>query len=330
LSFGGQALDNHLSDLILQAISPRAIEAAQRAVVELRRRLDEKRQLFENELEQANYQARLAQRRYEAVDPDNRLVASQLEAAWNEALERVKRLKKSLEAERQKIPHQQREKTQRLWKLANDFVEVWESSEADMGLKQRIVQILIEEIVVDVDEDANEIIAVVHWRGGRHSETRIPKRRSGQSYRTTSDDVIELMNRLNRRWTDEDTAALLNRLGLTTGSGKVWNRSRVRSFRVQRNLPPYDPDYAGEFLNMKQAAKLLDVSATAIRSLISNGHLPAEQICPGARWEIHRDGLQNQNVQNYVVAFKAGKCPNTEAGAPENLTIPGLLSGDSP
>jgi hypothetical protein len=330
LSFGGQALDDHLSDLIMQAVSPRAVEAAQRAVRELRERSDERQRVLENEHEQAVYSAQLAQRRYEAVDPDNRLVASQLETLWNDALERKTALRRQVETGRQEIVSHNRHQTQRLWELANDFIEVWESPQSDMRLKQRIVQILVEEIVVDVDADANEVVAVIHWRGGRHTEARIPKRRSGQPYHTTSDDVVALLTRMDRRWTDDEAAALLNRLGLKTGTGKVWNRTRVRTLRVRCGLPPCDPDRAASFLNMKEAALHLGASTSMVRTLISKGCLPAEQVCSGARWEIHRHALENTQVLAYVAAVRAGKRPRIETGEQENLIIPDLWQGDSP
>ncbi len=329
LSFGGQALDDHVSDLMLQAVSPRAVGAAQRAVQELRDRLGERQRLIENELEQAHYEARLAQRRYEAVDPDNRLVADQLESTWNDTLQRVSALQRRVDDSRLKTVAQQRHQTQRLWELANDFTEVWESSDSDMQLKQRIVHCLIEEIIVDVDDEANMVVAVVHWRGGRHTETRLAKRRPGHSYRATPESTVEILTRMGGRWTDDEAAALLNKLGLRTGTGKAWNRSRVRSVRVRNDLPAHDADHAAQFLNMKQAAKLLSVSTGTIRKLISKKWIIAEHVCSGARWEIPRAALQKQQVVDHAAAIRAGYRPRIEPGGLENLTIPGLWLGDS-
>lgn len=329
LSFGGQAVDEHLSDLMLEAISPRAVEAAQKAVRELRKRLDERRQVLENELEQAAYETRLAQRRYEAVDPENRLVASRLEQAWDDALQRAKTLERQVEETRSNVLAQQRHQTQRLWDLANDFVAVWEAPETDMQLKQRIIQILVEDIVVDIDDGANEVVAVIHWTGGRHTEARIPRRKSGRSYRATPDDVIAILRSMDKRWTDDEAAALLNRIGTRTGTGKVWTRTRVRHVRVSRKIPPHDPEHAVHYVNLKQAAKQLGVSTSAIRTLIGRKLLPALQVAPTARWEIRRDQLDKHDIQTYVAALKAGNRPRIESRVSENLSIPGLWQGDS-
>src|SRR5215471_20435792 len=134
-----------------------------------------RRRAAEMELEQARYEARLAERRYEAVDPEQRLVAAELEARWNAALQKVCDLEKKLRArasdpEAIAIPPKEV-----LLSLAQDLPAVWNAPSTDMRLKQRIVRILIREIVVDIDEEKREIVLLIHWAGGRHSELRIKK-----------------------------------------------------------------------------------------------------------------------------------------------------------
>ena len=120
----------------------------------------------------------MAARRYESVDPDQRLVAAELEARWNTALQKVKELESKLHAfdrESQSVPVPNK---QTLLSLAQDLPAIWNSPSTDMRLKQRIVRILIREIIADVDEKSREVVLVVHWAGGRHSERRLKK--SGQ------------------------------------------------------------------------------------------------------------------------------------------------------
>jgi hypothetical protein len=100
-----------------------------------------------------------------------------------------------------------------------------------MRLKQRLVRILIDEIVVDVDEKSREVVLVIHWAGGRHSELRVKKNRIGEHRRCTNIDAIAIILRMAERFGDEQIAATLNRLGLRTGADNNWNEARVRSAR---------------------------------------------------------------------------------------------------
>ena len=119
------------------------------------------------ELEQARYEARLAARRYESVDPEQRLVAAELEARWNTALQKAKELEKKLnefdnQGQSPPVPN-----TQVLLSLAQDLPAIWNSPSTDMRLKQRIVRILIREIIAGVEEESREVVLLIHWAGGR-------------------------------------------------------------------------------------------------------------------------------------------------------------------
>jgi hypothetical protein len=100
---------------------------------------------------------------------------------------------------------------------------VWESRSTDLALKQRIIRILIQEIVANVDELAKEVVLTIHWAGGRHSELRVPKLKTGRHKRCTKAEAVDLVRQMASSYTDEDIALTLNRLGLKTGAGNTWN-----------------------------------------------------------------------------------------------------------
>ena len=145
------------------------------------------------EAEQARYQARLAARRYEAVDPDQRLVAAELEARWNAALQKAQELESKLSEFDNEIQFQPAPNKEVLLSLAQDLPAIWNSPSTDMRLKQRLVRILVDEIVVDVDEKSNEVVLVIHWAGGRHSELRVKKNGIGKHRRCTSIEAIAVI-----------------------------------------------------------------------------------------------------------------------------------------
>jgi len=200
-------VDEAIAQEVLNAISGSAVEAALEAADQLRNHRQQQRRAIELQVEQARYEAQLAARRYDAVDPENRLVAAELECRWNAALEKARELGGKLQqfdAEIGSVPMPDKEV---LMSLAQDLPAVWNASSSDMRLKQRIVRILIHEIVVDVNEKDHETVLLIHWAGGRHSELRVKKNRTGHHSRCTGLEAIEVMRQMAVGHTDEQIAA---------------------------------------------------------------------------------------------------------------------------
>ena len=109
-----------------------------------------------------------------------------------------------------------------LEQLASKLQMVWESPDVEMRVKKRIVRTLIKEIVVDVDSTAGEVIVVIHWNGGVHTEIRLPRRRRGQNSGQVSKEVIDTVRDLSLICSDKIIAAFLDRNGLLTGRGNPW------------------------------------------------------------------------------------------------------------
>jgi hypothetical protein len=149
-----------------------AIEAAEEAERMLRNGDKDRRRIAELELQQAGYDASLAERRYAACDPDNRLIAAQLETAWEAALQRVETCRQRLEGKPEPDAGGARLD---FTGLADDLSAAWKAPRTTMRTRQRLVRALITEIVADVDEAAGEIVLVIHWKGGQHSELRVRK-----------------------------------------------------------------------------------------------------------------------------------------------------------
>ena len=104
----------------------------------------------------------------------------------------------------------------------------WRAPRTTMRTRQRLVRALITEIVVEIDEAAGEIVLVIHWKGGQHSELRVHKPRTGEHGCSTPKQALAVMRSMAGRWSDQDIAASLNRMGMPTGQGKTWTTHRVR------------------------------------------------------------------------------------------------------
>ncbi len=304
ISFGGLRTDQSVANEVLCAISGNAIEAALEAAEQMHKQREEQRRSLELEVEQARYEARLAARRYEAVDPENRLVTAELEVRWNAALQKAGQLETKLQNfddDFQSLPQPGKEM---LLSLAQDLPTVWNLPSTDMRLKQRIVRILIREIVADVDEKNKEIVLLIHWAGGRHSELRLKKNATGRHGRCTSLEAIEVIRQMAGMFTDEQTASTLNRLSMRTGTGNTWNEIRVRSARQHHQLPAFDPACANSSVTLEEAAQHLGVSPTSVRRMIAQKIIPATQVVACAPWQVPIDVLSSETVQKAVAAIK--------------------------
>lgn len=315
LSFGGLAFDRALEAEVMRVLEPAAIEAAIHMSHQAYDQDEQKRQALGLELQQATYEANRARKQFDAVDPENRLVAAELEKRWNMALARVTALEAELAIEPKGQCVSPLEATS-LMQLAEQFPVIWDHPQTDMRLRKRLVRTLVEEILVDVDEHQAMIHCVIHWAGGVHTELKIRKNRTGQHRYSTDKTAVELVQELAKVAADRDIATVLNRLGTTTGKGSSWTESRVRSLRVRLGVPAFSGKSVEErgWLTMAQVAETLGISPMSVRRLLQRGVLQGSQVVPFAPWVIQRSGLDEGSVRVAVQAIKTGRRVPLPAG----------------
>ena len=259
LSFGGLRIDAAIADELLRAVEPMAIEAALRSRADAHGNAKPNNDAsLELELQQARYEASLAERRYAACDPDNRLIAAQLEKSWEAALRRVRGLPGAIGASGRQT---RTAVAPDFAGLADDLDAAWNAPGVTMRTRQRLLRALVTDIIADVDEAAREVILTIHWRGGQHSQLRVRKPKSGEHGCRTSEEALAVIRSMATRWSDEDIAASLNRMGMPTGQGKTWTAHRVSSLRRVRGIHAYrSAEKNGEWLTMSEAATKLGVT----------------------------------------------------------------------
>ena len=296
-TFGGRRPDEAIARELLRAVEPLAIEAALQAE---RRHMEvqaDQRRISELELQQARYDASLAERRYAACDPDNRLIAAQLEKSWENALQRVLACEQRLTTVEQA---QSLEKPD-LAGLAEDLAVAWNAPGVTMRARQQLLRTLVKDIVADVDDTTREVVLTIHWRGGQHSQVKVIKPRSGEHGCRTPEEALAVMRSMAGKWSDEHIAATLNRMGFPTGQGKTWTARRVASTRMVNDIRAYRSAHKdGEWLTMSEAAAALSVNNHRIRRLIKDGLLHAEQVVPRAPYQIRASDLQDRRVVDAV------------------------------
>lgn len=298
ITFGGMRVDRALAKEVLDRLQPLGVEAALAAIEVRSQQRSEKKEQLDLALQQARYEAARAQRQYDAADPDNRLVAGELERRWNERLAAVRDLECEIDRlDTDKAPALSEAERDRLMALGQDLARAWESLGATPETRKKIIRTVIAEIIVDIVGDS--LVLVIHWQGGDHTRLAVKRNRPGQTRWTTDAEVVDLVRALARQMPDETIAALLNRSGKTTGHGNSWTRGRVCSLRRQHDIAVYRDGERGERgeVTLDEAAATLALSQSTIRRLIAEGALPAMQHCKGAPWIIRQADLERDNLR---------------------------------
>src|SRR5215213_996570 len=323
VAFGGLRVDDAVEAEILKALEPAAVAAAVEAETESARQRDQVREALLRDLQAARYAADRAFRQYDATDPANRLVAAELEARWNGALEHAAGVEAKVAAHNAAAPARDAAAPLSLAGLADDLRAVWTAPATDARLRKRVVRTVVREVVADLDEAAGEIVLLVHWAGGVHTELRLPRRRRGQR-NSTSPDTIAAVRQLVLIASDDVIAGMLNRNGLRTGHGNRWTRERVTSLRSHHGIPVFRPAEDGlePWLNLSDAAKLLKVTPKTLRLAAEAGAIEARHPLPDGPWLFARAALASEAAES--IAERARQNPRYAAGS--HAAQPNLFS----
>jgi len=307
ITFGNMRIDAAVSAEVLRAISPLAIEAAFAAVAERDRVSTDRIDQLEAALEQARYEAARAGRQYDKVEPENRIVATELERRWNERLAEVARLEEQIRTAQEMqlgLGISEAERTE-LMALADDLPRAWNHPAAKAETRKRILRTMLEEVVVRAEP--GHLRLKLHWKGGDHTTLDVQKSRHGEHRWKTSTATEQLIHELARLLPDGSIAAVLNRLGIRSAKGHTWTQLRIRNFRAERGIAIYREGERAERgeLILHEAASQLDVSKMTVIRLIKANVLPAKQCCPGAPYVILREDLESATIRRAVESGRA-------------------------
>ena len=308
ISFGGYRVNQAVGQAVMRALGPLAMEAALRAVDERERRSFEVLHQAELALEAARFEERRAHRQFDAVDPDNRLVAGELERRWNDRLTVVRQREQTVSELHQRAEHDalSADEREEYLALGADLERAWTHERASPESRKRILRAALVEIVATVQ--GNLILLRLHWQGGDHTEVTVRKHRTGNHRWTTDAETGALIAELARLMRDRSIASLLSRLGKTTGKGNPWTEARVRSYRTSHGIAVHregEREERGE-LTLQEAAERLGVSKMTVLREIRRGVIPARQACKGAPWviairDLERAQLARTGVQQEAV-----------------------------
>jgi hypothetical protein len=213
-----------------------------------------------------------------------------------------------------------------LLRLAGDLPAAWNAPGADNRTRQRLTHILVREVVIDLDDATHEAVLIVHWMGGRHTETRIARVRCKPRRSEPARSPAEVVRRLSREWPDREIAVTLNRMRSRTAAGESWTSVSVREVRERLGLPAFTPpDGAPQTIGVQEAARRFRICVPSVLRLIQDGILPAEQAMPYAPWKIPAEALSSEPVIAGLRRVKERRPKNLQGYQRDaTMQLPGL------
>ena len=310
LNVGGVQIDEAVTQAFLEALGPAGLQAALRAAQQWEADQDAALAQWRLAVERARYEADKAERRYRAVEPENRLVARGLETEWEQRLRELEHVQAELARRQQQRPTTLTPpERDALLALGHDLQRVWRAPTTTARDRKELLRALLEEVIIAVFRDDARAHLTLRWRGGRLTELDVSLPRSRPATVRTDEDTLALLRRLAVHYPDDVIAGILNRQGRTTARDLRFTANLVSNTRRHWHIPRFQPRPEGpdgELLSIQQAAKALKLAPSTLYRWVNEGFVAGEQVTPGAPWQIRlTDDLRRQFVdqapEGYVV-----------------------------
>ncbi|NSW92883.1 MAG: recombinase family protein [Firmicutes bacterium] len=274
----GDIIDREISKMLIEMVTPLAVEASLEVQKELNLRKLEVDRYYKQQVERARYEMELARRRYMNVDPDNRLVAVELEAEWNKKLREMEQAQEVYEKQCQtQVQAVNEDIRSDMLDMVAKFPEIWNNRSVPNREKKRIVRCLIEDVTI---QSINEIILSIRFKGGTSKVINIPKPPHIWKTWVTSPDVIKGIDYLTDYCTSGEVADILNEKGVKSGQGKKFSSRIVERIIRNYNLKNrYTRLRESGLLTLPEKMAELGVSQREIQRLRENGQLNYHRYC---------------------------------------------------
>ena len=293
-------IDEPMTMRSLEVMQPKQIEIAIKALEKYEQRENTFNNQWRMRIERAEYEASLAQRRYEEVDPSNRLVAATLERRWNNALVKVEEIKKEYSQQQRKIRITATEEQKKeLMSLAEDLPRLWKASTTNSKDRKRILRLLIKDITVEKLTTSKKIVLHVRWQGGACEDIPIdipPKYYEQIRY---GNEIIEKVRALAKDHTNDQIVSGFNHEGIKSAKGKPFTVSMIQWIKYKHRIAGPNLKRPEE-LTVKQVAKKFDVSTQVVYYWIRRKILNARKLNQGSPYWIIIDSKKEQELVDRI------------------------------
>ena len=230
-------IDPFVEQLFLQAVQPARLQAALAALDQVDAHRQSLLSQWRQRLERTRYEADLARRRFQRVDPDNRLVAASLEQDWEICLRQLETLEKEwTQAQSRQLQPLSATDRQAILTLVSDLPALW--LKASPAERKRLLRCLVADVTLDAFSRPGYSRILVRWHTGATTTLDVPRPRHGTPPAT---HVANRLRQLVQHLTDDQIADRLNAEGFPTATGLPWTLDRVRAVRRKHHIPTACP-----------------------------------------------------------------------------------------
>lgn len=300
MSFRCDLLDAVISQEVLKALQPAELELALAALHELEVRDQTIFRQWQMRFERAEYEAALAERRYQEVDPSQRLVAATLERRWNEALLRLEDFRKqAVEFQRQESRLATPEERAKVLALARDLPRLWQAPTTRAKDRKRMLRLLIKDITVEKLTDRKQLLVHIRWQGGAGTDLAVSLPPNFADRVRYSAVLVEQVRELARSLPDAQIVERLNQEGQLSALGKPFTVSMIKWIRYRYQIPAAKL-IRPEELTVQQVAERFGVSSNVVYYWIEHGVIQARRMNYGMPCWITLDETDEQKLHDWV------------------------------
>jgi hypothetical protein len=297
------ALDEAVQRRVLQAVDSQSLALALAAHDELSQRDEALTRQWKMRLTRVQYEAELAQRRYEEVDPANRLVAASLEKRWNNALGRVEEVHRQMDGfQRQQTRTFTPQQREQILALAGDFPRLWKSETTSAKDKKRMLRLLVDNITVERGEGRSVMLHVC-WSGNAREDLEAVLPRKVQDQVRHPSARVDEVRRLAKDHTDAQIVELFNARGERTAKGNPFTVASIKWIRYKHRIPAPQLKLPHE-LTVDDVAARFHVSRGVVYYWINRDILPARRIGDGHPYWITLTETKAEELQQWVQSSK--------------------------
>ena len=296
-SLGGRRLEKRVLAEVFAVLAPAALAATVQALRDAEQAHATSLRAFTLAVERARFEADRARRQYDAVEPENRLVARTLERALETKLAQQRQAERDLLAQQARRPvHLTEQELAWMSRAGADVQKIFEAPTTSFRDRKQLLRAILTEVVVTIDDQKRTAALKIIWQGSSSTELVMAMTKAGGHARTTDEDTVSLVRRLASSYDDTTIAQILSRQRRRTGTGLSFTKTRVKSLRVSRGIPAYQPtetvgplDQDAVVVTVAEAERLLGVGKVTLYRWLTDGFLTGEQLTPGAPWRIRID-----------------------------------------
>jgi DNA invertase Pin-like site-specific DNA recombinase len=300
MSFRCDLLDAAIAEEVLATLQPAELKLALAALQELEARDRTIWRPWQRRLERAEYEAALAERRYQEVDPSQRLVAATLERRWNTALLQLEELRKqAAEFQRQEARVATPEQKAKVLALAADLPRLWHAPTTEAKDRKRMLRLLIKDITVEKPSAHKQLLVHIRWQGGACTDLSLqlpPNRADRVRYPAA---VVDRVRDLAQSLPNAEIAERLHREGQVSALGKPFTSSMIQWIRYRHQIPKVALARPEE-LTVEQVTKRFGVSPNVVYYWIDRRVIQAHRLNAGAPYWITLDEADERKLRDWV------------------------------